>query len=283
VVVLFQCTLSQSKTIQSLVTCCVHDSALADQLSILVYDNSPMAQRFDALDWPFGQSEYRHDAANGGLAAAYNYALALAQDKGIDWLLLLDHDTVVGLELFSTLMRQIAAPIPASVCAIVPKLVQHQTVISPQIVGKFRNHSVAPTFSGVSSRPVTALNSGACLRVKAVMGIGAFPQEYWLEYLDHIMFSRLQGGGGQIVVLDVTIQHRLSLLNLEGEMSAERYANVLSAEWLFVRETAWAWGPLVHRLRLLKRGLSHYIKLRDKSYALRALRSAFSKTTSVCR
>lgn len=277
VVVLYQCTLSESKTIRSLINCCERDRALTDQFSILIYDNSPIAQHFDVLDWPFGQSEYRHDAANGGLAAAYNHALTLARDKKIDWLLLLDQDTVVRPELMSTLVQQIAAPLHADICAMVPKLVQNQTVLSPQIVGRFRNHSVAPTFSGMSSRLVTAFNSGACLRVTAVTGVGAFPQEYWLEYLDHIMFSRLQSHGGKVLILDVTMQHQLALKNLETEMSPARYTNVLAAEWRFIRETGWGSGSLVHRVRLVIRALRHALKLRNKQYALQALHSALSR------
>jgi GT2 family glycosyltransferase len=276
VVVLYQCTLRSSKTIQSLATCCTENSGLVDQLSILIYDNSPAAQRFDVLDWPFGQSQYRHDAANGGLAAAYNHALTLAQDKGIEWLLLLDQDTAIGEELFSTLMGQIAVPACVNVCAMVPKLIHRQIVISPQIVGRFANYSVAPNSSGVSSQTVTALNSGACLRVAAVLRVGSFPEEYWLEYLDHVMFSRLQAAGGKVLVLNVTMQHELSILNLEAEMSLPRYTNVLAAEWRFIRETGWGSGTLVHRLRLLKRALRHAVKLRNKRYALQTLHAAIS-------
>jgi GT2 family glycosyltransferase len=276
VIVLYQCALGDSKTLQSLTSCCRQDSGLAYQLSTLVYDNSPSAQQFNVLDQGIRQAEYRHDASNGGLAAAYNYGLARAQKKEIDWLLLLDQDTVVVPELFSTLLRQISARVPADVCAMVPKLFHRGTVISPQIVGRLHNHPVAPTFAGVSLQTVTALNSGACLRVSAVLSVGAFPREYWLEYLDHIMFSRLQRAGGKVLVLDIAMRHQLSLENLEVEMSLARYKNVLAAEWRFVRETGWGSGALMHRLRLLKRALRYALKLRNKQYALQALHSALS-------
>jgi GT2 family glycosyltransferase len=261
---------------QSLIDCCAQDGGLASNLSLLVYDNSPAPQQMNPADRRIGQVEYRHDPANGGLAAAYNHALSLAQDKQIEWLLLLDQDTVVGPELLSALLQQIATPVQADVCAMVPKLVQDDAVISPQIVQRFNNRSVATNFSGVSSRRVTALNSGACLRVQAVQAIGGFPWEYRLEYLDHIMFSRLQSGGGKVLVLEVTMQHQLSLLNIEDEMSLTRYAGVLSAEWQFVRETRRGSGPLVHRLRLLKRALFHAMKLRNKGYARQTLHAALS-------
>ena len=108
-----------------------------------------------------------------------------------------------------------------------------------------------------------------------MVAIGRFPREYWLDFLDHIMFHRLQEAGGLVLVLNVVIEHRLSLHNLEAEMDLERYANVLSAEWRFVRETGSGGGHLVHRLRLLKRALSHTIKLRNKNYAVKTLRAVF--------
>ena len=209
--------------------------------------------------------------------AGYNRALVLAKDHGIDWLLLLDQDTVVEPQLFSALMEKIATPVRSDVCAMVPKLVQRQTVLSPQFVGRLRNYSVAHDFWGVAGRQVTALNSGACLRVKAVVSVGGFPKEYWLEYLDHIMFSRLQKAGGKVLILAVTMQHQLSLQNLEAEMSLGRYRNVLAAEWQFIRETGWGSGVFVHRIRLLKRSVQHALKVRNKQYALQVLQSALSQ------
>jgi len=224
-------------------------------------------------DWPFWRIEYYHDAQNGGLAAAYNYALRAACNKNIDWLLLLDQDTLLEVGLFLALFREIDARLPPYVCALVPKLVQNNAIISPQIVGLIRNKPISPQFSGLCSQLMTAFNSAACLRVRAIDDVGGFPQEYWLDYLDHIMFYRLQAADGRMLVLDVAIQHRLSLLDMEEEMNVKRYANVLAAEWSFIKETKSGGGALVHRVRLLKRAMSLLIKLRNYSYSLQAFRS----------
>ncbi len=254
--------------------CCNQQSGLAQQLSILIYDNSPYPQQPPPTELPFGATEYRHDAQNGGLAAAYNYALATAQRLNLDWLLLLDQDTVVEGDLFSALLREILAPPSNDVCAMVPKLVQNGIMLSPQVIGKLWNNSVTPDFSGISSKPLTALNSAACLRVQTLVKVGGFPRDYWLDYLDHVMFHRLQAVGGRMFVLDVAIQHHLSSMNLETEMSIDRYANMLSAEWRFVEETRSGGGSLVHRLRLLKRAARLFLKIRNRSYALHTIKSS---------
>jgi GT2 family glycosyltransferase len=275
VIVLYNTAPTDSQTICSLISCYKQHRGLAEQLSVLIYDNSPYSQKPSSIKG-LGEAEYFHDGANGGLAAAYNYALTIARQREIQWLLLLDQDTLLEVGLFLALSREICATPSPSVCAFVPKLVRDEFILSPQIVERFRNKPVSRHFFGLSSRPLTALNSAACLRVDAAVQVGGFPHEYWLDYLDHAMFHRLRVAGGQIVTLDVALQHHLSSRNLEVEMSAERYANMLSAEWMLVREIGWVWGPLIHRLRLLKRGLGHYVKLHNKSYALRALHSAFS-------
>jgi GT2 family glycosyltransferase len=221
-----------------------------------------------------GPSKYHHAPENGGLASAYNQALSKAIEADIKWLLLLDQDTVLTPALFAALFETIESSLLPEVCAIVPKLAQQGKMLSPQIVGRFHNLNLPTSFSGTYRRRITAFNSAACLRTQALVAIGRFPREYWLDFLDHIMFHRLQAAGGRVLVLNVVVQHRLSLRNLEAEMGLERYANVLSAEWRFVRETGSGGGPFVHRLRLLKRALSHTIKLHNKTYAIKTLRAA---------
>ncbi len=273
VVVLYKCALDDSKALLSLAEVCRQYSGLSRRIALLIYDNSQDLQAANLDRWNFGAVEYQHASENGGLAAAYNEALSIAVKADIKWLLLLDQDTVLTPALFPALFAAIESPLIPEICAVVPKLAQQGKMLSPQIVGRFHNHNFPTAFSGTYRGQITALNSAACLRVQALAAIGGFPREYWLDFLDHIMFHRLQAAGGQVVVLNIVIEHRLSLQNLEAEMSLDRYANVLSAEWRFVRETGSGGGPFVHRLRLLKRALSHTIKLRNKAYASQVLRA----------
>ncbi|WP_433963357.1 glycosyltransferase, partial [Tunturiibacter gelidiferens] len=272
VIVLYKNTPAESKTIQSIVNCCKRRSDLAEQLSILIYDNSPYPQQTSPTNLPFLATEYRHDGQNGGLVAAYNYALRRAQQRKISWLIVLDQDTVVEDCFFPALLKELVALSTPNVCAVVPKLTRDGVMLSPQVVGKFWNKSIPFEFSGISDKHLTALNSAACLRIDALVKIGGFPLEYRLDYLDHVIFHRLQSAGGRIVVLDVTIQHCLSSMNLEAEMSIERYVSMLSAEWSFVKETEWGGGTLVHRLRLWKRAVVLFVKVRNRRYALQTLK-----------
>lgn len=245
-------------------------------MSLLIYDNSPSPQTgsFDSLG--FGEFVYHHDPRNSGLAAAYNRGLSEAHEGGAEWLLLLDQDTELPLPFLEELHRTIEASPEPPICAIVPKLIRNGEMLSPQQVGRFHNRSVLVGFSGIFPGAVTALNSAACLRVKAMETIGGFPQEYWLDFLDHVVFHRLQQAGGKILILDALIEHHLSLMNLESEMSLPRYIGMLAAEWRFIRETGAGGGPFLHRVRLLKRAFTNAIRWKNKAYAREDLRASLS-------
>ena len=276
VVVIYECTLENSRTLQSLAACFRNQSNLAQQITLLIYDNSRHSQQANLDHWICGAVNYHHALENGGLSAAYNEALSLARQGGLEWLLLLDQDTVLHPDLLPALFAAITSSPQADICAIAPKLKQRGKIISPQIVGRFRNYDYPAASSGIQHMPVTAFNSAACMRVEAVTKVGGFPNAYWLDYLDHIMFHRLQAVGGRVLILDAVMEHQLSLQNLEMEMSLDRYANVLAAEWRFVRETGWGGGEGVHRLRLFKRTMLYAIKLHNKAYALMTLRAVLA-------
>jgi GT2 family glycosyltransferase len=243
-------------------------------MGLLIYDNSPTEQphEFDATG--FGRFTYMHDPQNSGLATAYNSGLTEAHRSGADWLLLLDQDTELQQTYLQSLFAAIESSPEDSVSAMVPRLMRGTTVLSPQRVGRLNNRSVSSDFSGLSPEKLTALNSAACLRVRAVETIGGFPQEYWLDFLDHVVFHRLQTAGGKVQVLDTVVQHHLSLVNLEEEMSVPRYVGMLKAEWSFVRETRFGGGVFCHRLRLLKRTLTNAIRWKNKAYARETLRAS---------
>jgi GT2 family glycosyltransferase len=279
VVVLYKQSPRDAQALSSLLDICASDAAIASQIKILVYDNSPQFQGLclETAGAECGVNiEYSHAVENSGLAYAYNVALSLARARKLPWLLLLDQDTCLTRQFFDELLKMLQDNYPHNVTAFVPKLVHGDLVLSPQVVGKVFYRRMQSSFAGCSSEPLVAFNSAACLRVEDLLAIKGFPEEFWLDYLDHMVFHRLQQSGGKVFVLNSQLEHSLSMADIELNVSTERYANILEAEWMFVQKSGWGGGPKVHRLRLLKRALSHAIKLRNKSYALQVLRSVIS-------
>jgi GT2 family glycosyltransferase len=275
VIVLYRTALHESETFRTLSVALREHASLAARISLLIYDNSPEPQSVELPSEFFAKTSYRHDPSNGGLATAYNQALRAAEDTGCTWLWLFDQDTTVLPGLIPAAFAAIDSTPPSEVCGIVPRLMQDGVVLSPVAVHRFRYRALDERFSGMNQGQLTALNSCACVRVSAMRSIGGFPPQYWLDYLDHAVFHRLHEHGGTVLVLDVTIPHRLSTNNLRRESTHDRYDNVLAAEWQFVRETGWGGGSLVHRVRLLKRAVRTLLTLREPTFALQVLRWSF--------
>ena len=270
VLVLYKRGPEQSETFRSLRAGLRERPALAAQFSLQLYDNSPQAHPIPALAICV---DYTWDAANPGLAQAYNAGLRHALKDGAEWLLLLDQDTVLTPEYLSELAAS-AASADAGVCALVPKLVHDGGgVHSPHLPPRLSHRPIAVAFTGIAPDQVAAFNSGALMRVSAVEAIGGFPASFPLDFLDHAVFSALQSRGGKVYVLKAALEHDLSTMTLGGDASLARYRKVLAAERAFYTQ-AGGTPALWYRLRRLKQCAGHVLKQRDKRFALVDLQAA---------
>jgi GT2 family glycosyltransferase len=228
---------------------------IAGHFSLIVYDNSPLSHEVLA-GFPV---DYVHDPSNGGLVAAYNYALARAEGAGYEWLLLLDQDTTLNSEFFVELLA-CANGLRAEdkVAAIVPKLMVRGTILSPAehfidfIRHQFRNSVLTlDQASGVQRERISAYNSGSTLSVSVLRSIGGFPEEFWLDYLDHAVFHALSSSGYRVYVLHAVLEHELAESDLDVR-PIWRFRNVLRAQSLFVKYAGSFSDRLLYRLWLLR-------------------------------
>ena len=256
VAVLYEQETTESRALTSFFSLVEGNPDIASRLSLIVYDNSPQAHQVDN-DFTY---HYVHDPANGGLAAAYNYALAHAEANGHEWLLLLDQDTTLTSEFFAELIS-CADTLQAAdnVAAIVPKLMVRGTILSPAehfldfLRHQFRNVVKTSTReeAGIQRDRISAYNSGSTLRVRALRAIGGFPGEFWLDYLDHAVFHALTTRGYRIYVLLAVLQHELAESDLDTR-PIWRFRNVLKAQSLFVQRAGSLSDRLLYRLWLLR-------------------------------
>jgi GT2 family glycosyltransferase len=83
IVVIYNRELAQSQSFSSLLQILKEHPEWAKHFSLVLYDNSPQPQNHSFVaDFPI---RYVHDASNGGLARAYNYALARAESEEREW------------------------------------------------------------------------------------------------------------------------------------------------------------------------------------------------------
>ncbi len=246
----------ESNAISSFLTILKDSPELAHHFNLVVYDNSPERQQI-ASESTF---HYVHDSANGGLAAAYNYALSCAEEAGCDWLLLLDQDTVLTREFLTELVACVTAlRTPDGIGAIVPKLMVRGKILSPAehfidfLRHQFRNtvRTLGPEEVGIQSGRISAYNSGSALSVAVLRSIGGFPVEFWLDYLDHAVFHALAARGYRVYVLHAVLEHDLAESNLN-DRPIWRFRNVLKAQSLFVKRAGSFSDRLLYRLWLLR-------------------------------
>ena len=286
VLVLYGCAASESQSYRSLLDILSTDADLASRISLLIYDNSPGAHPLDEKALP--GINYVHDAANPGLAAAYNFALARAAEKQFEWLLLLDQDTMLTREFLVELLQSTSSlHAKAEVASIVPKLTFHGDVCSPtanflhQLRRPYmRSYAVARETTGIQLKPYFAFNSGATLRVSALQSIGGFPSDYWLDYLDHATFAALSARGYCMYILKSELEHESSQ-GAVGSVSPARLRNLLSAQACFVRENGKFLDRALYRLWLLRCARIWWLRHPDKSLGKEAAMQALGLNTGL--
>jgi GT2 family glycosyltransferase len=270
VLVLYGQSPGQSAALSSLLEAAAGRPEAAQRISLIIYDNSAEPHALSA-SMPF-EAQYIHDAENAGLARAYNAALACARARGSTWLLLLDQDTLLSAEYLAELLdASDALASVGEVGAIVPKLWAGTRLYSPdapflfQIRQQFSddNFAVDQNVTGMVARPLTAYNSGAALRVSMLEEIGGFPEDFWLDYLDHAVFQQLQLQGYRLWVMRTVLQQNLSHMDL-GSVSMPRHWSVLAAQTRFVLRFGSASDRLFFRWWLLKTSRTYLSTCSDK-------------------
>ncbi len=239
-----------------------------DGFCLLLYDNSPDASEAPAFPAPL---LYRHDPTNGGVAAAYKTGLNEARANGSEWLLLLDQDTTLTAGYMDEL-RTTLPTVPGEVVAVVPRLVEGDQTLSPQFLPRLSHRALPENMTGVLRETVSAFNSGACLRVSALT---RFPDNYRMDFLDHVTFHQLQANGGRLYLTRARLEHSLSTHQLAGEESLRRYRIMLWAERDFYREYGSITVRIFYHLRRIKQTAGHLIKVPDKRFARLSAQAAF--------
>ncbi len=254
VVVTFKRDIKTSITYQSLMNAYLHHQNSKYRMSVIIYDNSPEPQ---IIDWSTNlvSIEYVHDSTNAGLAKAYNHALDTAISNGFEWLLLLDQDSTLPEDFTANLIKTIEViNSDESIVAIVPTVQCQGKTVSPSIIkfgGYFR--PVDARVRGICRRPVTSINSGTMIRSSFIHSVGGFNSLFWLDYLDHWIFSIIYTNNKRVFISESILEHELSIMDYHKEMNLKRYDNILRAEILYLKMCRPKYEKYYYMIRLLGR------------------------------
>lgn len=197
-----------------------------DNCELFIYDNSP--ESLISSDDLVGKIEYYHDKLNSGLAVAYNWGLKKCEDKFCNWLLLLDHDTLVGPEYLMILEDELLN-VSSNVVAIVPKIYSGQRQISP-VYSSLLNYHKPFLMDGDYTGSITGINSCTLLRVSYIKYLNGFNTQYPLDYLDHWYFDTIKYNKKYIRIVDFKVDQDLSIDDFDNKVSLFRFNSILEAK-----------------------------------------------------
>jgi GT2 family glycosyltransferase len=258
VVVLYQLRPDQSPTIATLARSYQRIRGSGAGVYLIIFDNSPKPQQVD-IPLPF-EHRYVHDATNGGLAQAYNFALDSDPGSASQWLLLLDQDSTLPDDFLEEVFKALALIGQDDlVAAAVPKVLQHGRPISPALVKGGRIRPIPKPITGVCPFPVTAINAGTLIRKNFLYAIGGFNRQFKLDYLDHWLFAEIKRRGKKVYITGAVSNHDLSIGNTNHPVSAERYLSILKAETLFYMAYSDGGNYLCHLFNLAFRAGRQYL------------------------
>jgi glycosyltransferase involved in cell wall biosynthesis len=272
VVVLYKLKPEESKTFQTLKKIINSNNHSLKNIELILYDNSPVKYDFTPLHHEGIHMTYYHDPRNLGIAAAYNYAWSAANGNNSQWLMLLDHDTELTQEYFNSILS--LTEIPEKVVAVVPKIISENTMISPVYSHSLRPLKEERPSPGIQDQPVMAINSGALISIDFLNEINGFNEVFSLDYLDHWLFFKIYEKERKVLLVDVSLEHELSVLDYT-RVSLQRYQSILDSEVNFYQNFKKDLLPK-YRTQLAKRLLKQVFTVRNKEIALHTLKRFFS-------
>jgi len=266
VLVLYQVRLNESPAFRSLLTNGI-GTEIVNDFELLVYDNG--GQVWNEARSQTGQYLYIKDPTNGGLVSAYNTALDIANSKGFEWLLLLDQDTEIPKGVICRLKAVIGEVAKdAGVAAIVPKVYSGSLLISPMKVNfGWRLKKIELSFTGTVQNRITAVNSGSVIRVSFLNELGGFDNRFSLDYLDHWLFSEIHAASRSVYISEQILNHDLSVINFEKNVSNHRYGSILAGEYQFFCQCGTMDEWFSYLLRLIFRCFKQFLHTSTRSYA----------------
>lgn len=271
VVVLYKQKPEESKTFLTLKKNLFSKNKGLENIELILYDNSPVKQVFNPLSYGGVHISYVHDPRNLGLATAYNHAWSIAKKNGSCWLLLLDHDTELTDSYVSEVLN--LPEMGTNVVAVVPKINSEDTMISPVYSYSLRPLKEERPKVGLQEQPVMAINSGALIKLDFLNEIGGFNKKFPLDYIDHWLFFEIYAKYRKVWVLNVELEHELSVMDYS-RVSLARYHSILDSEIFFYQNYKIDQFP-AYRKQLAKRFLKQAITVRNKKIALYTLQKLF--------
>lgn len=266
VLVLYQCLLEESVTFRSLTE---QIQKTTVDYELVIYNNDSN----QTITYP--KHLVVNSKENVKLPGAYNFALQRAIESGKEWILLLDQDTEIPEDYFPGLDKLFATDASGNLAAVVPVLVSGDKVVSPKLITPNMRFERDLEQTGYTDKRLNAFNSMSLFRVEFIKSIGGFNTDYPLDYHDHWCYHQLYKHKKLVYILDVKANHDSSFVQLEDNISMDRYKEFLATENRFIRNEIGMPVFLFYKIKLILRSLKQILNFKNKKYALITFSSLF--------
>ena len=276
ILVIYNENLYESKTYISLIQSISKYNFYKNLFHLIIYDNSLTKQNY-IVNSDLISNQYIHNPSNGGLAVAYNFAFAYAQEFNYSWILLLDQDTILQEIFFHNLITDlIKLHNTIDYVAIVPIAYSNNKTLSPYII-KFGNRysTIDSTNYNINNDlNIYAVNSGSLIRTNFLKEIGGFDEIFWLDFLDHWLFHQIYLKNKKVYISKNIIEHNLSISSYK-DFSLKRFKNILYAESIFITRYSNLINKLLYKVILIFRSLKFLFYHHRYDFSLIIIKNIF--------
>ncbi len=269
IVVLYNCNYTESKTIQTIIKSVQYSNSFK-KFKLIIFDNGVLDQKSKInLDIDF---EYYWNGINNGLAFAYNIAFNNYKSKSFDWLLLLDQDTTFPQNYLSILFHEVNLfSQREDVVIFAPKMTYNGNLFSPSVVklgGIHRPLKITPN-KNLLYKDIFAVGSGTLVKINFIERINGFNEDFAIDCLDRWLYLMVSKFGLFIRVINLEVNHELSILDKKEFVTIDRYRQILIAESRFIKLYKSTLEFYIFKLRLLLRAVKFlFQKSRIKYFKL---------------
>jgi rhamnosyltransferase len=131
--------------------------------------------------------------ANEGLARAINKGAQWAASQGYRWILMLDQDTTVALDMVETLAEIVRGDPDAQQLAVVG------SNFKDKVTGRLSTTVPRPGEPG-ARETVTAITSGSLVSLSAFQALGGLRDDFFIDCVDHEYCLRARAHGFRVMI-----------------------------------------------------------------------------------
>ncbi len=203
VLVLYNCAIENSEAYKSLIL-----TNKDKNLNIFIYNNSP-EYKVELPNNHLKQLEIVNDNTNSGVSKAYNAGAEKAKELNLNWILLLDQDTIFPTRFFEKTSESVKNFPSEKLFA--PILQSNNQILSPCSF-KFNRGRISKNVTlGVNTfKNKSLLNSGMLIDVDAFREIGGYNEKIKLDFSDFYFIHKFQKKYNHFILTDNNCTHDLS-------------------------------------------------------------------------